>query len=302
MRRCLGLTAVVLALVLPPASNPASSSGPHCGDVMTRDAVLTEDLVCSGDGLIIPGFADVTLNLNGHSITGSGSGTGIAIDLGRQEDASRSTPGAVTVESGSIRGFDTGLLIQQSFLEDGISQLVLDRLHIRENNHSGVAGAFVRSGPETVLSNSVIADNHGDGVGMAFGRPFRMVNDKVINNGGNGISAFRNSLHALEESVIAYNGEAGVLLDDSVATISGNTFRGNGDTGLLVREETCAFFPLYVVSDNVAVRNGGGGMSMTASCDSTPPPPSGGGNAAHNNDVFQCVVILCAKNRGQARK
>jgi hypothetical protein len=288
MRRFLGLTAVVLALAFPAASSPASVSGPQCGDVVTTDVVLTEDLVCSGDGLVIPGFADIKLNLNGHSITGSGDGTGIAI-LPEQNET-------VTVESGTIQGFDAGLAIR-SF---GLPTLVLDRLLILDNS-TGVTGGFSGSS-DTVLSNSVIAQNAGDGVRIGQGSPFKMVNDEVRNNGGNGISAFVNSLRLLQDSFIAHNGGAGAFLDNTVAVISGNTFLGNGQTGLDIHNEICESFRFYSISDNVAYQNGGGGMSMRANCAFTPPPPPGSGNAAKNNRMFQCVVIVCAKNPGRAKE
>jgi hypothetical protein len=274
-------------------------SSPQCGDVVAANVVLTHDLVCSGDGLVVPGFADVTLDLNGHSIIGSGNGTGVAILFDQNEDPSRSTPGAVTVKFGAIQGFDLGVLMQSGPGGGGVSTLLLDRLLIRDNN-TGVVGAAL-SGVDKALSNSVISSNHGDGVRLGPGR-FRMINDAVTKNAGNGIAAFRNSLGDLRDSFIAHNGGVGALLDDTVAVISGNTFRGNGSTGLAVQEEICAFFPRYVVSDNVATQNAGGGMSMSASCESPPPPPSGSGNVAKNNQVFDCLVIVCAKNRGQAKK
>jgi hypothetical protein len=69
----------------------------QCGDTVVADLVLIVDLVCPGDGLVV-GADDVTLDLGGHTITGAGTGTGIAV-TGRS---------GVTVRNGTIAGFRTG--------------------------------------------------------------------------------------------------------------------------------------------------------------------------------------------------
>jgi hypothetical protein len=264
--------------------------------VVTGDVTLTQDLVCSGDGLVVPGWANVHLNLGGHSISGSGVGVGVAVGPTFVEDPSTLEPGSVTVEAGVIRGFRTGVHISG---DDGVSTLLLDRLIVRDNDYGVSFG--VNPGPATVLSNSVITRNEFDGVILGFGQ-FRMVNDQVTWNGGNGISAFRNSLDALQDSFIAHNGAAGAALDDTVADITGNTFLKNGGIGLSISEEVCQFFPFYFISNNVADGNGAGGMRMSARCTVDPPPsPGGSGNSAKSNGSFQCIVIVCAKNRGSAK-
>jgi parallel beta helix pectate lyase-like protein len=283
---------VLLGVVVVPGST--ASSQLQCGAVVTTDVVLTEDLVCPSDGLVLTGTGDVTVDLNGHSITGAGSGTGVALELSDAPDSS--APIQVTVESGTIRGFATGLSIHVLAATCCGRMLRLDGLNIRENGQ-GIVGTFDRSGTETLVSNSVIAKNRGDGVALAFGAPFSMVNDEVRNNGGNGIRSFRNSLSLLANSFVAHNGANGALLDDTVASISGNTFLGNGETGLAVHEEICAFFPLYVVSNNLAEKNAHGGMSFTSG-QACSTPPAGAGNAAKQNGDFQCVLVVCARNRG----
>jgi hypothetical protein len=297
--------AVFAAAAFAAPAGSAPSADPQCGDVVASDVVLTSNLVCSGDGLIIAGFADVTLDLHGHSISGSGAGTGITISPSLNENPSNSAAGHVTVQNGSVRGFDVGVRVEgNALVTPGDAAVQLDQLFITGNGN-GVVGAVGTggSGPDTAVTNSTIARNQSDGVLVALLRPFRMINDQVRNNGGNGISAvIQDSLSLLQNSFVAHNGGSGAVLRDTVAAISGNTFLGNGGTGLSIRESVCAFFPLYLVSDNVADQNGAGGMSMapTGMCSPAPAPPSGSGNAAKNNAVFQCVLIVCAKNRGQA--
>ncbi len=57
-------------------------SAVSCGDTINSTTILTSDLYCSGDGLIINGgdyATDITLDCNGYTIKGSGYGNGISI-------------------------------------------------------------------------------------------------------------------------------------------------------------------------------------------------------------------------------
>ncbi|MFI7422987.1 NosD domain-containing protein [Nonomuraea sp. NPDC049684] len=71
-----------------------------CGDVLTADTTLTADLTCTGTALTI-GADDVDLDLNGHTITGSGTGNGLT---------AISRPG-FTLRNGTISGFRYGIYL-----------------------------------------------------------------------------------------------------------------------------------------------------------------------------------------------
>src|SRR5688500_12804931 len=63
--------AALLALILASAlgAGPAFAGEVECGSVLTEDTVLERALTdCPGDGLVI-GADDITLDINGHSIT-----------------------------------------------------------------------------------------------------------------------------------------------------------------------------------------------------------------------------------------
>jgi hypothetical protein len=64
------LAAALLGLVALGAA-PAAASHVACGDTLTVDTRLDSDLACPGDGLVIAADG-VTLDLGGHTITGSG--------------------------------------------------------------------------------------------------------------------------------------------------------------------------------------------------------------------------------------
>jgi hypothetical protein len=288
------------------SAGSAATAGPHCGDVLTASVVLTADLVCSGDGLTIPGFADVTLDLHGHSIIGSGVGQGVAIQPSRNEDPSRSTPGQVTVENGSVLGFEIGIRVENNFPPEppGDTIVQLEHLFVTHNG-TGIFAGGDGGGPITTLTDTTIEKNQADGIRTGHITWLRMTNDVVRKNGGDGIDASEDSLQVLRDSFVAHNDGFGARLEDTVASISGNVFLGNGGTGLWIGERVCSFFPFYFVSNNVAHQNAGGGMSMVFTeppefCPGLAPPP-GNGNAAWKNGDFQCVLIVCATHPGHGR-
>src|SRR6185295_16030895 len=77
----------------------ANASHVNCGDVITTDTKLDSDLLnCPGDGVVI-GADNITLDLNGHLIDGTGfptSGAGVDNNAGHD---------GVTVTGGRIEEF-----------------------------------------------------------------------------------------------------------------------------------------------------------------------------------------------------
>ncbi|GII66469.1 hypothetical protein Skr01_65540 [Sphaerisporangium krabiense] len=83
-------------------------TGFGCGKLLVTSVTLTEDLTCEGDGPII-GAANVTINLNGHTISGSGTGYGITVG----DHATGYWPGTV-IRNGRIDGFPVGIYVERS--------------------------------------------------------------------------------------------------------------------------------------------------------------------------------------------
>lgn len=92
----------------------------NCDDVITEDTVLAADLTCAGNGLTIAAD-DVTLDLAGHTITGSDTGTGIII-----------ATGSATLLDGTIQEFATGILSSANSID-------ISRINLRANNPAGNA-------------------------------------------------------------------------------------------------------------------------------------------------------------------
>jgi parallel beta-helix repeat protein len=107
VRRVLPAAAcAALALgIMPPAQAAPDVS---CGSILLVDTVLMEDLTCgAGDGLVL-GAPGITLDLDGHTITGAGVGTSAG--------GIRVRPGAdgTTVRGGTVSGFTEGIVIDSS--------------------------------------------------------------------------------------------------------------------------------------------------------------------------------------------
>ncbi|MFJ5986684.1 right-handed parallel beta-helix repeat-containing protein [Lentzea sp. NPDC092896] len=76
----------------------------ECGDTITQNVRLRKDLVCTGNALTV-GAKDVVIDLNGHSITGSGGEIGVWVPEGQHN---------ATVRNGTIRSFQTGVVFNLS--------------------------------------------------------------------------------------------------------------------------------------------------------------------------------------------
>src|SRR5690242_3715327 len=95
-----GVVAEVLLAGAAPGGVAAASDPPACGRHVTHDVRLRADLACAGDGLIIDADG-VTVDLAGHRLTGSGSGSGITVAAHSQ----------VGVRRGTIAGFGDGVAL-----------------------------------------------------------------------------------------------------------------------------------------------------------------------------------------------
>jgi parallel beta-helix repeat protein len=89
---------LLASLAIAAGSGGGAGANDLCGLTLTGDLRLDHDLVCAGGGLIV-GADGIRVDLNGHSITGSGVGVGILV-AGRTD---------VTIEGGLIRDFAVAL-------------------------------------------------------------------------------------------------------------------------------------------------------------------------------------------------
>ncbi len=132
------------ALAVSPA---AASSEPTCGSTLTTDTVLTSDLNCpAGDGLVI-GASGITLDLGGHTLSGSGGDSMGVADIGLAESIT-----GVTIRNGTIADFGYGI-----YLEDTQNTTIS---HVRLiNDAAGLSGEFQGAIVAFVASYGVHVDH-----------------------------------------------------------------------------------------------------------------------------------------------
>jgi parallel beta helix pectate lyase-like protein len=264
----LALTAVTLVL---PAAARASVA---CGDTITTSVALDQDLVCAGPGLFVTGspLFDLTVDLNGHSITGTAGSAGLRV-IGAN----------VNVKNGAIRGFDIGIS------RDGFRALaggVFENLGITGNRFAGMS---FNLSPGDVIRHTFVAEN---GIGISiFQGGVRVLENEVVRNTGDGIFNQEGG-SAFERNRIVGNGGYGIFTHIHGVTITDNSVHTNGKTGIFV-----GFNPYgpekYYIARNVASGNGGNGIVFFDPALALGPYDGGGNRASRNAIEPQCVNIVC---------
>ena len=154
MTKAIGiLTASVLivsVLAISPAPPLASAQAVTCGYTITESLKLTADIgPCSENGIII-GAYNITLDCNGHTVSGSGSGfgTGITIPAGISR---------VTIKNCEVTGFGGS-----GFSVFGSNNVL--RGNTAENN--GGAGFNIGGVDNISLQDNTATDNGGSGFSL----------------------------------------------------------------------------------------------------------------------------------------
>jgi parallel beta-helix repeat protein len=168
-----------------------------CGDTITEDTILTDDLLnCPGNGLVIEND-DVTLDCDGHIISGQGGGPTIR---GIQVLSAEPNPPIenVIIKNCIIKNFYHGI-----FLYGASGANILDN-EIRDNHNDGIWIGW-RS-DNSIVSNNLIEKNEGNGISIDSGVPVDVFRNMIINN-NNGlvISGGTKYLEDKEDSYFDYN-------------------------------------------------------------------------------------------------
>ena len=185
------------SLGLLPSSGVAS-----CGEIVNEDVTLTSDLECGpGDGLVV-GANDVTINLNGYSITSSDEAGSEDPSMNYDGSSGILVPNAQNVAIsglGEVSGFDRGI----TFMGSSGGQVADIQL---ANNDIGV----LMSGSEgTEVSRNTITNN-----GIAL----------ISDSSNKGVIAFNQVVANLEQGILVLGS------DDNV--VAANNMFGNGENGI----------------------------------------------------------------------
>jgi parallel beta-helix repeat protein len=257
MRASVALAITAAAVVV--WAQPAQAN-PPCGAAIAANLVLTGNLTCAGTAMVV--VADnIVVDLNGFAVTGNGSGTGVVVPRS-----------GVTVRNGTVRSFDTGILIDGTG-EKPANDNVVVRVTV-QNNKTGV-DLFESS--RSVITDSVLHNNFSIGAVLHVGSDRnRIIRTRVtassvgvlIREGSGENSVVDNTISKNEKGVVLTDGS-----DDNL--IYGNSVVGNTETGVKISGPGA--------SDNVVranrITNNGVGVHMCC-----------GGILEHNQILGNTVV------------
>ena len=260
---------------------PADASGVSCGSVLTANTTLAQDLSCgSGDGLVIS-TSGITLDLNGHTITGAGTITPAGI---------RITPGVsgVTVQKGAIVGFNTGVVadttneshitkLEVRAVDQGILLANATNALVDKNSVTGAGRDGIKvDGSDNTVTQNTVTDNTW-GVSVSNGSTGNDVSKNVLTgNRVDGIAVFDGAGTTLIEKNTVSGGTNGIEITGgaSATTVSKNAASGASRHGIWVQADTSG----TLLSKNTSSGNGGDGIHVD-SIDTTITKNSASGNA-----------------------
>ncbi|HZJ06876.1 MAG TPA: DNRLRE domain-containing protein [Nocardioidaceae bacterium] len=215
---------LVIRFAAPPSGEPPPPAPPvpaavRCGQILTQSTLVTNNLSgCLGDGLVI-GAPRIIVDLDGHTIDGTGLGIGVHND-GYTD---------VTVRNGTVADFDYGVRLMPESSEN-----VVERLMLRLNQ---VAAIEVFDAPDNQIRDNAL-DQNGSGVELVNGTTGTVVaGNTITTNGGAGFMLRDSDANWLEDNTMVGGGDLGFELEGSNwNTVIGNTVTGNSDGGIELGE------------------------------------------------------------------
>jgi parallel beta-helix repeat protein len=255
--RLLSVITVLAALGVASVAVGQSPADISCGDTITTDTTLDRDIVdCPNNGIVI-GADGITLDLNGHTISGDGKPVKRCprrqpCDLGVFNDRHD----GVTVRNGSLRGFAVGVLV------GGVRENRLEKLSSSRNQFFGYV---ITDAAQTVIRDSSGNDNpapDGDGLGVFGSHDLRIVHNSFHRNGQIGMHIEDSTKNLIKGNLFARNRDFGIFVEADGNQVRGNRTIRNG-TGIQVGANSRNVIAGNRVSgggDGIAVEKGRGNV------------------------------------------
>lgn len=282
-RLALAAAVVVVACL---AFVPAAGAAAPCTLVVTRDTVLDRDISCSAGAQLSAveiGAPNVTLDLNGHNVSGkygvrNQGFDGVTIKNGSAEG---NDGNAVSIE-GADRNVVLGVQTETS-TRLGIALLDADRTLVAGSRPNGYRGSVTL---DQGSDHNVIVGNQVDGY----------TGIDVINGSRNVIVA--NAIHAGEPTALALRAGTGNLAAFNVAVAGEDVIRVDASSvraALIANRATRSLFddgidvdsPTTALLFNVANDNHDYGI------EAVPGVFAFGNRAASNGQPAQCLNVQC---------
>jgi parallel beta-helix repeat protein len=225
----------------PALAAPAQTKISKCPYTITAPGkyLVQKNLSCSGTAITVAA-SNVDLDLGGHTLSGSGVGSGV-FSQGQS---------SVTIHDGAVQGFFIGVELRHT-LNGSVSNVTAS-----QNTAQGISG---RDGTVGLTVTGCTATQNGFGIVLdGDSRSNTVVGSTASSNAQHGVyvtgGAFANTIR---DNTAGQNGFWGIAIDGGGGnTISGNTTNLNGDRGIT----------LYTngnrVESNTCDRNGNGGIDV----------------------------------------
>jgi parallel beta-helix repeat protein len=190
------------------AAGQSPPAGLKCGDTITADTTLDRDLSdCPSNGILI-GADGITLDLNGHTISGNGK---LVRRCGRREicdvGVANDDHTGVTIRNGSVRRFAIGV---------GVMRVRDNRLVKLTSSENQFFGFLIAGSARTVIRDSTGIDNpapDGDGLGVFGSHDLRIVGNSFRRNAQLGMHIEDSSENLVKGNVFVRNGDFGILME-----------------------------------------------------------------------------------------
>jgi parallel beta-helix repeat protein len=183
---------------------PTASANDLCGATIVDDLKLDHDLSCIGAGLIA-GADGIKIDLNGYTITGSGSDVGIAV-TGRTD---------ISIAGGTVRNFAVAVRVNTS------TDVVIKHSEFVENPE----GIDLQSGSVgNTIKDNVFRDSTTRGIMLRSNSRDNDIKNNTFIGNRVGILVFGGVDNTLKENVISGSSLAGIRLN-VIAT--GNVLKDN---------------------------------------------------------------------------
>lgn len=236
-----GVTAVVALCAV---SSQALARQVACGTTITTDTKLSHDLTNCPDVGIVVGADDITLDLNGHSVSGDGEPVascpdGSICDVGVDNSTGH---GSVTIKGGNVRAFDVGV-----FSSDG-SNVRISRLATADNasvgilvggaqgarvdnsssDHDGVFGILMADSHDGRIDHNFVTGARGFSIPV-FGSTRIRVDDNVLESNGHGLALDGADDNDVVANRISHSRGSSLDFGGSGNRIVGNVISDSGD-------------------------------------------------------------------------
>jgi parallel beta-helix repeat protein len=222
-----------------------------CGKTVTHDVKLKKNLTgCPGDGLVA-GASNITINLNGHKISGQDTGDGV-----------------------STGGFD-GVVIkgggggQIAHFEQGVAAIDAANSRVKglkiKRSYAGVAVGGASDGSK-VLGNT-ISEIELYGIGTAIAADLEISGNEITGPTDSGLINAAISVNGTQDTLVEENvllggddGDYGIIVNGSAqgAALKNNEVRRHQVTGIAVYNGAAG----TVVKKNEAIANGNNGIQV----------------------------------------